>query len=155
MLARLPALFLRATSNVSTPAKEKATDHATFDASQVGTSGNPITSPRHIRPTDEREHKNGGDPRTLAESVWSPYEDRFPDFAMWITRLVSMTNFAVASSALGFQVFVLYPWHEQLQRDFEDLKKEHLRVLDAIRDMDVEVKHEASRSILQRLGWRQ
>ncbi|KAH6707357.1 hypothetical protein EV126DRAFT_510920 [Verticillium dahliae] len=64
---------------------------------------------------------------------------------MWITRLVSMTNFAVASSALGFQVFVLYPWHEQLQRDFEDLKKEHLRVLDAIRDMDVEVKHEASR----------
>ncbi|KAM9881564.1 hypothetical protein VDGL01_04379 [Verticillium dahliae] len=39
--------------------KEKATDHATFDASQVGTSGNPITSPRHIRPTDEREHKNG------------------------------------------------------------------------------------------------
>ncbi|CRK16445.1 hypothetical protein BN1723_021037, partial [Verticillium longisporum] len=51
---------------------------------------------------------------------------------MWITRLVSMTNFAVASSALGFQVFVLYPWHEQLQRDFEDLKKEHLRVLDAI-----------------------
>ncbi|CRK22698.1 hypothetical protein HYQ45_006671 [Verticillium longisporum] len=74
---------------------------------------------------------------------------------MWITRLVSMTNFAVASSALGFQVFVLYPWHEQLQRDFEDLKKEHLRVLDAIRDMDVEVKHEASRSILQRLGWRQ
>ncbi|KAL9942099.1 hypothetical protein D7B24_001136 [Verticillium nonalfalfae] len=74
---------------------------------------------------------------------------------MWITRLVSLTNFAVASSALGFQVFVLYPWHEQLQRDFEDLKKEHLRVLDAIRDMDVEVKHEASRSILQRLGWRQ
>ncbi|EGY21360.1 uncharacterized protein VDAG_02884 [Verticillium dahliae VdLs.17] len=66
-----------------------------------------------------------------------------------------MTNFAVASSALGFQVFVLYPWHEQLQRDFEDLKKEHLRVLDAIRDMDVEVKHEASRSVLQRLGWRQ
>ncbi|EGY21359.1 uncharacterized protein VDAG_02883 [Verticillium dahliae VdLs.17] len=63
ILARLPALFLSPTeSNVSTPAKEKATDHATFDASQVGTSGNPITSPRHIRPTDEREHKNGGDP---------------------------------------------------------------------------------------------
>ncbi|KAM0326271.1 hypothetical protein ACHAQA_006868 [Verticillium albo-atrum] len=72
---------------------------------------------------------------------------------MWITRIVSMTNFAVASSALGFQVFVLYPWHEQLQRDFEDLKKEHLRVLDAIRDMDAEVKQEKSRSILQRLGW--
>ncbi|KAM0276008.1 hypothetical protein ACHAQH_007178 [Verticillium albo-atrum] len=73
---------------------------------------------------------------------------------MWITRLVSLTNFGVASSALGFQVFVLYPWHEQLQRDFEDLKKEHLRVLDAIRDMDIEAKREASQSILQRLGWR-
>ncbi|KAG7124502.1 hypothetical protein HYQ46_001795 [Verticillium longisporum] len=54
ILALLPAMFLRLMeSNVSTPAKEKAPDHATFDAFQVGTSGNPVTSPRHIRPTDE------------------------------------------------------------------------------------------------------
>ncbi len=43
-----------------------------------------------------------------------------------------MTNFLVASSALGFQVFVLYPWHKELDKGFEELKKEHLRVLDAV-----------------------
>jgi hypothetical protein len=46
-----------------------------------------------------------------------------------VTRFISLTNFCVATSALGFQVFVLYPWHHQLQHDFEDLKTEHLRVL--------------------------
>ncbi|KAF5861405.1 hypothetical protein ETB97_000284 [Aspergillus alliaceus] len=46
-----------------------------------------------------------------------------------ITRGISLTNFLVASSALAFQVFVLYPWHKQLDDSFEDLKKEHLRVL--------------------------
>lgn len=51
---------------------------------------------------------------------------------MRITRLISMTNFAVASSALAFQVFVLYPWHNQLQDDFRALKDEHLRVLRTI-----------------------
>ncbi|KAF2271890.1 uncharacterized protein EI97DRAFT_387014 [Westerdykella ornata] len=48
---------------------------------------------------------------------------------MIITRGVSLTNFLVASSALGFQVFVLYPWHLRLDDDFEALKKEHFRVL--------------------------
>lgn len=43
-----------------------------------------------------------------------------------------MTNFLVASSALGFQVFVLYPWHKELDAGFEELKKEHLRVLGAV-----------------------
>jgi len=50
---------------------------------------------------------------------------------MFVTRAISMTNFLVASSALGFQVFVLYPWHKELDEGFEALKKEHLRVLDA------------------------
>ncbi|KAM5435293.1 hypothetical protein McanMca71_001382 [Microsporum canis] len=48
---------------------------------------------------------------------------------MLFTRSVSLTNFVVASSALGFQVFVLYPWHKQLDDAFEDLKKEHRKVL--------------------------
>ncbi|KAK4457282.1 hypothetical protein QBC42DRAFT_41053 [Cladorrhinum samala] len=51
---------------------------------------------------------------------------------VFLTRLISLTNFVVASSALGFQVFVLYPWHKELDESFEALKKEHLRVLDAI-----------------------
>lgn len=53
---------------------------------------------------------------------------------MIVTRAISITNFLVATSALCFQVTVLYPWHKQLDEDFEALKKEHLRVLQAIED---------------------
>jgi hypothetical protein len=52
---------------------------------------------------------------------------------MFITRALSLTNFLVATSALGFQVWVLYPWHKQLDHDFEALKKEHLRVLNTVK----------------------
>lgn len=51
-----------------------------------------------------------------------------PDI-MLITRGFSLTNFVIASSALGFQVFVLYPWHKKLDDDFEELKREHMRVI--------------------------
>lgn len=48
---------------------------------------------------------------------------------MMITRGFSLTNFAIGTSALCFQIFVLYPWHQRLDDDFKELKKEHLRVL--------------------------
>lgn len=51
-----------------------------------------------------------------------------------ITRIISITNFAVASSALCFQVGVLYPWHKELDENFEKLKKEHLTVLELIKN---------------------
>ncbi|RAK95145.1 uncharacterized protein BO80DRAFT_469607 [Aspergillus ibericus CBS 121593] len=54
---------------------------------------------------------------------------------MIITRGISVTNFFVASSALAFQVFVLYPWHKQLDDGFEALKKEHLRVLKTLEQL--------------------
>ncbi|PYI09937.1 hypothetical protein BO78DRAFT_10459 [Aspergillus sclerotiicarbonarius CBS 121057] len=54
---------------------------------------------------------------------------------MIVTRGISLTNFFVASSALAFQVFVLYPWHKQLDDGFEALKKEHLRVLKALEQL--------------------
>jgi len=44
------------------------------------------------------------------------------------TKGVSLTNFVIASSALGFQVFVLYPWHHQLDNEFKRLKEEHLQI---------------------------
>ncbi|PGH26561.1 hypothetical protein AJ80_01690 [Polytolypa hystricis UAMH7299] len=75
---------------------------------------------------------------------------------MLITRGFSLTNFVIASSALAFQVFVLYPWHEQLQEDFEELKKEHLRVTkeaDTNRAKDLkEIKGQLS-TILSKKGW--
>jgi hypothetical protein len=48
---------------------------------------------------------------------------------MIFTRGVSLTNFVIATSALGFQVFVLYPWHKRLDEDFEQLKQEHIQTL--------------------------
>lgn len=48
---------------------------------------------------------------------------------MIITRGFSLTNFVIASSALAFQVGVLYPWHEKLDEEFKHLKEEHLRLL--------------------------
>jgi len=63
----------------------------------------------------------------------SQFASFLPPAKMFITRAISLTNFFVATSALGFQVCVLYPWHKQLEDDFEALKKEHLRVLDTIK----------------------
>ncbi|KAH9868474.1 hypothetical protein J1614_007546 [Plenodomus biglobosus] len=60
---------------------------------------------------------------------------------MLITRGFSLTNFVIGSSALCFQVFVLYPWHEQLDEEFKELRKEHARLL--------EDTHQKHRSELQ------
>jgi hypothetical protein len=51
-------------------------------------------------------------------------------------RGISVTNFFVASSALAFQAFVLYPWHKQLDDDFEALKRENQRVLQALQTLN-------------------
>lgn len=56
---------------------------------------------------------------------------------MWITRGISIVNFTVASSALAFQVFVLYPWHNKLDDEFKALKQEHIRVLQKINQKTV------------------
>jgi hypothetical protein len=48
---------------------------------------------------------------------------------MIITRGFSLTNFVIASSAFCFQVCVLYPWHHKLDDEFQQLKIEHLRLL--------------------------
>lgn len=48
---------------------------------------------------------------------------------MLIARRFSITNFMIATSALAFQVFVLYPWHNKLDEDFKELKQENLRLM--------------------------
>ncbi|KAK4221225.1 putative mitochondrial phosphate carrier protein [Podospora fimiseda] len=83
---------------------------------------------------------------------------------VFITRLISITNFCVATSALGFQVFVLYPWHIELDENFEKLKKEHLRVLDAINKLsspgqqltasEVSAPAPRKKGILEMISWR-
>jgi hypothetical protein len=53
---------------------------------------------------------------------------------MLITRGFSLTNFVIGTSALCFQIFVLYPWHEKLDEEFTELKKEHARLLEETRE---------------------
>jgi hypothetical protein len=53
---------------------------------------------------------------------------------MLFTRGFSLTNFVIGSSALCFQIFVLYPWHEKLDDEFTELKKEHARLLEETRE---------------------
>lgn len=53
---------------------------------------------------------------------------------MLITRGFSLTNFVIGSSALCFQIFVLYPWHEKLEEQFHSLTQEHERMLKEMRD---------------------
>ncbi|RGP79055.1 mitochondrial phosphate carrier [Fusarium longipes] len=76
---------------------------------------------------------------------------------MIITRALSITNFVVASSALSFQVGVLYPWHKQLDDDFHTLRQEHIRVLTAIenkveRTQEPSLLEENRQSIRSMLG---
>ena len=51
---------------------------------------------------------------------------------MIVARRFSLTNFFIATSALCFQVFVLYPWHIRLDDDFAELRKEHLATVQAV-----------------------
>jgi hypothetical protein len=53
---------------------------------------------------------------------------------MLFTRGFSLTNFVIGSSALCFQVFVLYPWHHKLDVEFTDLRREHARLLEDTRE---------------------
>ena len=38
-------------------------------------------------------------------------------------RNLPLVNFFISSSALAFQMNVLYPWHKQLRKDILQLKK--------------------------------
>lgn len=57
---------------------------------------------------------------------------------MIIARRFSLTNFVIATTALGFQVFVLYPWHKRLDDDFVELKSESLKALQERKASDAE-----------------
>jgi hypothetical protein len=48
---------------------------------------------------------------------------------MIYTKALTFTNFTIATTALGFQVFMLYPWHNQLDKEFKKLKDEHKKLL--------------------------
>ena len=63
-------------------------------------------------------------------------------------KFVPLLSFVIASSALGFQVFVLYPWHHQLEREFHDLQEEqreqlknyHYLKMETIKNIESDLK---------------
>jgi len=57
---------------------------------------------------------------------------------MIIARRFSVTNFLIATSALAFQVFVLYPWHNKLDEDFNELKQENLRLMQEMQNTRIQ-----------------
>jgi len=45
-------------------------------------------------------------------------------FGPTLRKFLPYINFVVATTALSFQYFVLYPWHKQLDEDFVVLKED-------------------------------
>ncbi|PMD57305.1 uncharacterized protein K444DRAFT_594224 [Hyaloscypha bicolor E] len=75
---------------------------------------------------------------------------------MLIARRFSLTNFFVATTALGFQVFVLYPWHKRLDDDFQELKAEAVRALregEEARLRELTQIKEEIKALEKRSGW--
>ncbi len=49
---------------------------------------------------------------------------------MIFSRILPILSFTIGTSALLFQITVLYPWHVELDRDFQILKKAQEEQLD-------------------------
>jgi hypothetical protein len=39
-----------------------------------------------------------------------------------VRKILPIINFVIATAALGFQVSVLYPWHHQLEKRFNEMQ---------------------------------
>ncbi|KAL2919409.1 hypothetical protein HK105_201095 [Polyrhizophydium stewartii] len=44
-------------------------------------------------------------------------------------RVLPAVNFAIGTTALAFQTLVLYPWHNELDREFRELEGTHAKLL--------------------------
>ncbi|KAJ7090776.1 hypothetical protein B0H15DRAFT_884044 [Mycena belliarum] len=56
-------------------------------------------------------------------------------FGPRLRQFLPYVNFAVATTALGFQTTVLYPWHHQLDAAFHVLKAEQAEMLRTYHDV--------------------
>ncbi|KAJ7457274.1 hypothetical protein B0H11DRAFT_2063654 [Mycena galericulata] len=60
-------------------------------------------------------------------------------------QLLPYINFFVATTALGFQTTVLYPWHYQLDEAFHKLKDEQARMLRMYHEVKIQRFEELER----------
>jgi len=71
-----------------------------------------------------------------------------PTLRTWLPYL----NFSVAVSALVFQTTVLYPWHEELEESFKELKREHVRQLQIYHEVKLKKLEELERRVMATEG---
>lgn len=66
----------------------------------------------------------------------------------FIRKILPYINFAVACSALTFQCFVLYPWHIELDNDFQKMKDDQHVTLEEYHQKKIKRLEEIEKSIL-------
>lgn len=72
----------------------------------------------------------------------------------FVRKVLPYINFVVASSALAFQYFVLYPWHKELDNDFQKMKEDqhvtledyHLRKIKRLEEIEKNILHLEARN---------
>ncbi|KAL1297529.1 hypothetical protein AAFC00_006101 [Neodothiora populina] len=67
-----------------------------------------------------------------------------PTARMWLPYI----NFGVATTALGFQMGVLYPWHHELDHEFKNLKIEHKNMLQEYHEINLRKLEGLERRVL-------
>lgn len=67
-----------------------------------------------------------------------------PTARIWLPYI----NFGVATTALGFQTAVLYPWHHELDQEFKRLKLEHKTMLQHYHEVKLQRLEELERRVL-------
>ena len=63
-------------------------------------------------------------------------------------KILPYINFAVATTALAFQITILYPWHIQLEHDFIELRREQILNLSQFHELKVQKLVEIEETLL-------
>lgn len=66
----------------------------------------------------------------------------------FVRKVIPYVNFAVACSALCFQFFVLYPWHIELDNDFQKMKDDQHKTLEEYHQKKIKRLEKIEQSIL-------
>ena len=63
-------------------------------------------------------------------------------------RILPYVNFVVATTALTFQIAILYPWHIQLENDFIELRQEQILNLTEFHHLKVQKLNEIEETLV-------
>ncbi|KAI9136032.1 hypothetical protein BKA69DRAFT_1106824 [Paraphysoderma sedebokerense] len=69
-----------------------------------------------------------------------------------LQKYLPVVNLCIASTALIFQTTVLYPWHIQLEKDFEIMKRDQEEKLKTYHEVKIQKLEELEKTILEKHG---